>query len=118
LIGWYKLVEYIFDRLIESMRPMSSLAYLPLIIIWFGIEELRRVLLIIIACSLVCMVNVIAGTKNVPKVYVDAATTMGASYPTVSSCCRHDQAACGTSNRSTCRDLATPKCDCLMNCSQ
>lgn len=79
LIGWYKPVEYLFDPLIEAIRPIPPLAYIPIVIIWFGIEEFSRVLLITIACFLVCIVNVVAGMKNVPQVYVDAAATMGAS---------------------------------------
>lgn len=79
LIGWYKIMEYIFDPLIEAVRPIPPLAYIPIIIIWFGIEEFSRVLIITIACFLVCIVNVIAGMKNVPQVYVDAASTMGAT---------------------------------------
>ena len=79
LIGWYKTIEYLFDPLIEAIRPIPPLAYIPIVIIWFGIEEFSRVLLITIACFLVCIINVIAGMKNVPQVYVDAASTMGAS---------------------------------------
>ena len=79
LVGWYKYVEYFFDPLIEAVRPIPPLAYIPIIIIWFGIEEFSRVLIITIACFLVCIVNVIAGMKNVPQVYVDAASTMGAT---------------------------------------
>lgn len=79
LIGWYKTIEYLFDPLIEAVRPIPPLAYIPIIIIWFGIEEFSRVLIITIACFMVCVVNVIAGMKNVPQVYVDAASTMGAS---------------------------------------
>ncbi len=79
LVGWYKTVEYLIDPLIEAIRPIPPLAYIPIIIIWFGIEEFSRVLLISIACFMVCVVNVIAGMKNVPQVYVDAASTMGAS---------------------------------------
>lgn len=79
LIGWYKTIEYLFDPLIEAVRPIPPLAYIPVIIIWFGIEEFSRVLIITIACFMVCVVNVIAGMKNVPQVYVDAAATMGAS---------------------------------------
>lgn len=79
LIGWYKVMEYLFDPLIEAVRPIPPLAYIPIIIIWFGIEEFSRVLIITIACFLVCIVNVIAGMKNVPQVYVDAAATMGAT---------------------------------------
>ncbi|MCY6381259.1 ABC transporter permease [Hoeflea prorocentri] len=79
LIGWYDKIEYLFDPLIEALRPIPPLAYIPIIIIWFGIEEFSRVLIITIACFMVCVVNVVAGMKNVPQVYVDAASTMGAS---------------------------------------
>ncbi|MSU89298.1 ABC transporter permease subunit [Rhodobacteraceae bacterium 2CG4] len=79
LIGWYQTMEYIFDPLIEAVRPIPPLAYIPIIIIWFGIGEFSRVLIITIACFMVCVVNVIAGMKNVPQVYVDAASTMGAT---------------------------------------
>ncbi|SNT75760.1 ABC transporter permease [Paracoccus seriniphilus] len=79
LIGWYRTVEYLFDPLIEAVRPIPPLAYIPLIIIWFGIGEFSRVLIITIACFMVCVVNVIAGMKNVPAVYEDAASTMGAT---------------------------------------
>ncbi|WP_299471947.1 ABC transporter permease [uncultured Roseibium sp.] len=79
LVGWYETVEYLVDPLIEAVRPIPPLAYIPIVIIWFGIEEFSRVLLISIACFMVCVVNVIAGMKNVPKVYVDAAATLGAS---------------------------------------
>lgn len=79
LIGWYRNVEYIFDPLIEAVRPIPPLAYIPIIIIWFGIGEFSRVLIITIACFMVCVVNVIAGMKNVPAVYEDAASTMGAT---------------------------------------
>lgn len=79
LIGWYKTIEYLLDPLIEAVRPIPPLAYIPIVIIWFGIEEFSRVLLISIACFMVCVVNVVAGMKNVPQVYVDAAATMGAT---------------------------------------
>ena len=79
LIGWYKPIEHLFDPLIEAVRPIPPLAYIPIVIIWFGIEEFSRVLLISIACFMVCVVNVVAGMKNVPQVYVDAASTMGVS---------------------------------------
>lgn len=79
LVGWYKVIEYLLDPLIEALRPVPPLAYIPIIIIWFGIGEFSRVLIITIACFMVCVVNVIAGMKNVPQIYVDAASTMGAS---------------------------------------
>ena len=79
LTGWYKPVEQLFDPLIDAVRPIPRLAYIPIVILWFGIEEFSRVLLISITCFMVCVVNVVAGMRNVTQVYVDAASTMGIS---------------------------------------
>ena len=44
LMGTSRTLRGIFDPLIEFYRPLPPLAYLPLIIIWFGIDELPKVL--------------------------------------------------------------------------
>lgn len=79
LIGWYRPIEYLLDPIVEAIRPIPPLAYIPLILIWFGIGEASRVIILTLACFVTCIVNVIAGMKEVPRVYVDAAETMGAS---------------------------------------
>jgi taurine transport system permease protein len=48
-IGRSRLAQGIFDPLIEFYRPVPPLAYLPLVVIWFGIGELAKVLLIYLA---------------------------------------------------------------------
>lgn len=79
LMGWIRVFEYIFDPIVEVMRPIPPLAYIPLILIWFGIGETSRIIVITLACFVTCIVNVVAGMKEIPKVYVDAARTLGAS---------------------------------------
>ena len=49
-MGMSRVARGIFDPPIEFYRPLPPLSYLPLIIIWFGIEELPKVLLIYLAC--------------------------------------------------------------------
>jgi taurine transport system permease protein len=44
--GRLRIARGIFDPPIEFYRPLPPLAYLPLIVIWFGIDELSKVLLI------------------------------------------------------------------------
>ena len=46
LMGVNRVARGIFDPPIEFYRPLPPLAYLPLIIIWFGIGEFSKVLLI------------------------------------------------------------------------
>ncbi|NBY28643.1 MAG: taurine ABC transporter permease, partial [Betaproteobacteria bacterium] len=49
-MGMSRVWRGIFDPPIELYRPLPPLSYLPLIIIWFGIDELPKVLLIFLSC--------------------------------------------------------------------
>lgn len=79
LSGWFKWVGWVMNPLVEMVRPIPPLAFIPLIIIWFGIGEDARVLVIAIAAFLTCIVPVRSGMRETPEVYVDAAMTLGAS---------------------------------------
>lgn len=79
LIGWFKWIGWALNPLIEMIRPIPPLAFIPLIIIWFGIGEDARVLVIAIAAFLTCIVPVRSGMRETPEVFVDAAMTLGAS---------------------------------------
>jgi ABC-type nitrate/sulfonate/bicarbonate transport system permease component len=83
LMGWFRLMEYIVDPIVEVLRPIPPLAYIPLVILWFGIGEVSRILVITASSFLTCIVNAYTGMKQVPKVYVDAAETLGADKFTV-----------------------------------
>ena len=50
-MGMSRVARGIFDPPLEFYRPLPPLAYLPLIIIWFGIDELPKVLLIFLRAS-------------------------------------------------------------------
>ncbi|GGM16674.1 ABC transporter permease [Nakamurella endophytica] len=78
LRGWFRFVGYILDPIVDALRPVPALAYIPLVILWFGIGESARILVIGVASFLSCIVSVTAGMRRVPPVYVDAARTMGA----------------------------------------
>jgi ABC-type nitrate/sulfonate/bicarbonate transport system permease component len=79
LMGWFRTFEYLVDPLVEAVRPIPPLAYIPLVIIWVGIDERSRILVIFLAAFLTCIVSTITGIKQVPRVYVEAAQTLGAS---------------------------------------
>ena len=64
---------------IEFYRPLPPLAYLPLIVIWFGIEETAKVILIYLACFAPLAMAARAGVKSVMIEQINAAYSMGAS---------------------------------------
>jgi ABC-type nitrate/sulfonate/bicarbonate transport system permease component len=79
LMGWFRTFEYLADPIVEAVRPIPPLAYIPLVIIWVGIDEQSRILVIFLASFLTCIVSTITGIKQVPRVFVEAAETLGAN---------------------------------------
>lgn len=78
-IGLSKVGRGIFDPLLEFLRPLPPLAYLPLVIIWFGIGEASKVLVIAIAMLAPIALSTAAGVRGVSRDRVNAARTLGAS---------------------------------------
>ena len=79
-MGMSRVMRGIFDPPIEFYRPLPPLAYLPLIIIWFGIDETPKVLLIYLACFAPLALAARSGMKSAAQEQINAAYSMGASY--------------------------------------
>ncbi|MBV7544184.1 ABC transporter permease subunit [Acidovorax sp. sic0104] len=78
MMGVSRRVRGVFDPLIEFYRPLPPLAYLPLVIIWFGIEETSKVVLIYLACFAPLAVAARAGVRSVGSEQINAALSLGA----------------------------------------
>jgi taurine transport system permease protein len=79
LMGTNRVMRGIFDPPIEFYRPLPPLAYLPLMIIWFGIDELSKILLIYLAIFAPMAISARAGVRSVGIEQIHAAYAMGAS---------------------------------------
>ncbi len=77
LMGVNRYARGIFDPPIEFYRPLPPLAYLPLIIIWFGIGEFPKVLLIYLAIFAPMAIAARAGVRSVSIEQIHAAYAMG-----------------------------------------
>lgn len=62
-MGLNSTVRGILDPLIELYRPVPPLAYLPLMVIWFGIGETSKILLIYTAIFAPVAMSALAGVK-------------------------------------------------------
>ncbi|SMB53073.1 taurine transporter subunit; membrane component of ABC superfamily [Serratia proteamaculans] len=78
-MGLNDTVRGILDPLIEIYRPVPPLAYLPLMVIWFGIGETSKILLIYLAIFAPVTLSAVAGVRSVAQVRVRAARTLGAN---------------------------------------
>ncbi len=78
-MGVSRVARGIFDPVLEFYRPLPPLAYLPLIIIWFGIDETPKVLLIFLSCLAPLALASRAAAQAATREQLHAAASMGAS---------------------------------------
>jgi taurine transport system permease protein len=78
-MGVNRLLRGVFDPPIEFYRPIPPLAYLPLTIIWLGIGELQKTILIYLAIFAPMALSTRAGVRSVAIEQIHAAYSMGAS---------------------------------------
>src|SRR5258708_9872452 len=73
------VVRHLIDPVIEVLRPLPPLAFIPLFIIWFGIGELPKEALITIGITPIMAVTSVAALDEVPEDLRLCARTLGAS---------------------------------------
>ncbi|HWJ74628.1 MAG TPA: ABC transporter permease subunit [Kaistia sp.] len=78
-IGTSPIGRGILDPLIEILRPIPPLAYLPLVIIWFGIGEPSKILIIAIAMLAPIVIATASGVRGVATDRLNAARALGAT---------------------------------------
>jgi ABC-type nitrate/sulfonate/bicarbonate transport system permease component len=78
-MGVSRIVFGLFDPLLELLRPIPPIAMIPLAILWFGIDELSKVLIIAYGAFFPILVNTMAGFRQVERVHLRAAQALGAN---------------------------------------
>jgi len=78
-MGVSRIARGIFDPPIEFYRPLPPLAYLPLMIIWFGIGEQSKIMLLFLAIFAPVALSARSGVRSVSQEQIQAALSMGAS---------------------------------------
>jgi NitT/TauT family transport system permease protein len=79
LLGWYPRLARAFNPLIQMMRPISPLAWMPLAVIWFGVSNLAPIFLIFLASFFPIVVAAMNGVRDVPPVLLQAGRNFGLS---------------------------------------
>ncbi|WP_397474700.1 ABC transporter permease [Pusillimonas sp.] len=79
LLGLSKPLFRLFQPLIEVLRPISPIAWIPLSVLWFGIEEGSKLFIIWLIAFFFILLATISGVANVNRRWIEAAKTLGAS---------------------------------------
>ncbi|HEY3128178.1 MAG TPA: ABC transporter permease [Acidobacteriota bacterium] len=77
LLGWYPQLAAAINPLIQMLRPISPLAWMPLAVVWFGVSELAPIFLIFLAAFFPVVVATMNGVRNIPSMYLQAGQNFG-----------------------------------------
>lgn len=83
LMGANKTIYKLFDPLVQILRPIPPIAYIPLAILWFGLGNPPAFFLISIGSFFPVLMNTIAGVHHVDGIYMRAARNLGAGQMTM-----------------------------------
>jgi taurine transport system permease protein len=78
-MGYYRKVDAIVGPYVEFLRPLPQLAYLLLLIVWFGIGETPKIVLLFLTAFPVAAVAARDGVRNTSQLRIKAARSLGAN---------------------------------------
>jgi NitT/TauT family transport system permease protein len=83
LIGTYRLAEAAIEPPVAFIRYMPAVAFVPLSIVWFGVGENQKYVLIFIGTFFQQVLMVMDDVKRVPREYIDIGYTLGLKDPSI-----------------------------------
>ncbi|HKK95425.1 MAG TPA: ABC transporter permease [Anaerovoracaceae bacterium] len=80
ITGRVKVLRSLIEPLINAIRTVPGIGWLPIFMVWFGIGETLTVLLIALAAFFPVYLNTLYGILETPKEYIMAAQMLGANH--------------------------------------
>jgi len=79
--GWYRLLGNLLRPVVELLRPIPPLAWIPIAIVWFGLGESSKVFVIFLAAFFPIFTNAWKGMTGIDPMLLRAAQTMDVAGP-------------------------------------
>ena len=78
-LGWYRGVRQFIDPVINFFRALPPIALIPLVIVYFGIGEVAKTVILFYASFFAGVIVMYEGVSQISPLYVRVAKTLGAS---------------------------------------
>ena len=69
ILGWNPVAAQVVNPVIQMLRPISPIAWIPISIVWFGVGDGAAVYLIFLASFFPLVIAAMNGVNNVPEIY-------------------------------------------------
>jgi len=80
-LGWYPRVNQVVNPVLQILRPISPIAWIPVAILMFGVGELTPDFLIFLSAFFPIVLSCVSGVSNVPAIYRRAGRNFGLTAP-------------------------------------
>jgi NitT/TauT family transport system permease protein len=77
LLGWYPAINQVVNPVMQLMRPISPIAWIPVAIIFFGVGDYAAIFLVFLGAFFPIVVTCVDGVANVPLIYRRAGSNFG-----------------------------------------
>jgi taurine transport system permease protein len=81
-MAWVPLMDRLFGPLLAVLRPIPPPAWIPLAILWFGIDLAGKVFIVVVAAIVPCILTGYHAVKETPPELLNAARSLGATART------------------------------------
>jgi ABC-type nitrate/sulfonate/bicarbonate transport system permease component len=78
VMGWSRRLRILVEPVVEMLRPVPPLAWIPISILWFGIGLPSAAFIIFLGAVFPILLNTVAGVQGVSPTLVEAVRTLGA----------------------------------------
>ncbi|MCI8598502.1 MAG: ABC transporter permease [Lachnospiraceae bacterium] len=78
-MAWFRKVDCFVTPLFDLLRPVPGIAWLPVLIVFFGIGLLSKAMVIFLSAFIACVINSYSGIKNTRMVHLWVGQTFGAT---------------------------------------
>jgi len=79
IMGWNRTADDLLDPIVEVLRPIPPLAWIPFAIVWFGLTNEAAGFIIFVGAVFPILINTYEGFRSLPRVYVESAKVLGAT---------------------------------------
>ena len=73
ILGWYKRIWSYINPIVQVIRPISPVAWLPFIVLFFGIGQAPAIVIIFIAAFFPVLLSTVSAIQNIDPVYIKVA---------------------------------------------
>lgn len=83
LLGWFKGVFQYINPIVQLLRPISPMAWMPFIVLWFGIGDIPAIVIIFIAAFFPVLLSTVSAVGGIDPIYLKVSKNFGIKQPEI-----------------------------------